>query len=650
MSIIKQPKKLNTVLLYGLCTASICLCGFVSQPAIISCAAERGTALDPIEKTEDMTALGTATVMTPSLIVKSLPELSGATLGMVTGGQVVDLLEISENGEWAKIKADDLSGYVKTEFLEISYTDMPFTDIDSYINVRLYGAVGDGVTEDTAAICNAFEAAKESGNPLYFPEGEYLIEWGKVVVKVSEKGMKIVGDGKLNSIVKLKEDHNHGNHGNGVIIHNRVDPSISPNVFIKDIGIIYDNSDSTLEFTRKSRLLGLYGYFGKVYVDNCFFHIGGTSSSMPEDSCIFWALGAEVVSIKNCIFENFTNNQLGGGIWIMSDDYDGKEHTFHRVKRVIIQSNELRTTNGDEAIGIYPSSANDNPIDCFKDVLISDNVITHKNWREGTACSPTHGLLTVFVPNTSAPAINANIIISNNTLYSQIAFMETIRVVGFTGAYVSGNKVTVEATTQTETLPILLFGRNAKGIVRDNTFDYSSLTTIASRLLLSGTAEAAWNGNTIKTGGDFDLAPKDGSRLLFEENTVIPLNNNKFIIRKNGEKAKVFVYNNVVYGNTSLNYLYGSNFVVKGNRFNADTETENVYTIPNESETGSLAYQMNEGVTLAFRDTAVTTKIASFKYKGKRSNLKFYIDDSEVPDSAETRDKFFVSCDIQYTD
>ncbi|HEY9264035.1 MAG TPA: glycosyl hydrolase family 28-related protein, partial [Mycobacterium sp.] len=40
------------------------------------------------------------------------------------------------------------------------------------VNVRDYGAVGDGVTDDSAAI-KAAEAALTSGSRLYFPEGDY---------------------------------------------------------------------------------------------------------------------------------------------------------------------------------------------------------------------------------------------------------------------------------------------------------------------------------------------------------------------------------------------------------------------------------------------------------------------------------------------
>jgi len=72
-------------------------------------------------KPKDKNAIGTATVITASLNVRSDPAQTSQRIGALTNGQVVDLMEIVEDGEWAKIKFNDQIGYVLTKFLDLRY-------------------------------------------------------------------------------------------------------------------------------------------------------------------------------------------------------------------------------------------------------------------------------------------------------------------------------------------------------------------------------------------------------------------------------------------------------------------------------------------------------------------------------------------------
>ena len=109
------------------------------------------------------------------------------------------------------ITADDLpemnlEGYAKKEEVYtkeqidgkgfITAQDLPKSE---HINVKDFGAVGDGVTDDTAAIKTAIASVPENGT-LYFPIGVYRVD--NIMLK---SNMIVKGDGK-GSVVKLNNN------------------------------------------------------------------------------------------------------------------------------------------------------------------------------------------------------------------------------------------------------------------------------------------------------------------------------------------------------------------------------------------------------------------------------------------------------------
>jgi hypothetical protein len=61
------------------------------------------------------------------------------------------------------------------------------------INAKDYGARGDGISLDTAAVSTAASKALASGEPLYFPGGVYLLD---SQFQLMGKSLSILGDGK----------------------------------------------------------------------------------------------------------------------------------------------------------------------------------------------------------------------------------------------------------------------------------------------------------------------------------------------------------------------------------------------------------------------------------------------------------------------
>jgi len=67
------------------------------------------------------------------------------------------------------------------------------------INVKTYGATGNGTTNDTTAI-NAAIAAMTNGSTLYFPAGKYLITAGSLTNLTSLSNITILGDGRSSAL------------------------------------------------------------------------------------------------------------------------------------------------------------------------------------------------------------------------------------------------------------------------------------------------------------------------------------------------------------------------------------------------------------------------------------------------------------------
>ena len=83
----------------------------------------------------------------------------------------------------------------------------PRTRLNNIIDVTGYGAIGDGTTDDTAAILKALVALKNYGGILYFPPGTYLVGTSATanVFAIDNTWLKsvvILGSGRKTSIIK----------------------------------------------------------------------------------------------------------------------------------------------------------------------------------------------------------------------------------------------------------------------------------------------------------------------------------------------------------------------------------------------------------------------------------------------------------------
>lgn len=519
-------------------------------------------------------------------------------------------------------------------WVKIDVVDFP------WITPQDYGAVGDGVTDDSEAVVQAFTEANTTGKTLYFPTGSYLIDWGRVSLNVGAKGLNVIGDGKFKSIIKLKDSHNDGNNGNGIALIQWNTSISKPDVLFSKIGITYDNNDSSIvTFPYSSSLIRMVGDYNKLLFDDMYFHIGG-SAELPNDTCFFGQMGAKTMSVTNCLFENFTNKTVGGGLWIMSS---GGSSVIYEIGQVNIRGNEFRTTNKDEAIAVYTHG--DDTQNNLRNVLITDNIITHKNWNG--VCSYTNGIIAVFIGNSTVNPVDGNIVISNNVIYSEKTRQDVIRVSRFKGVKISDNKIKVDsiATEQTDVAnTIILY--DCTGLISGNMMDYSNITHDIG--ITQQNSDVEWDNNIISAQGKIFVTGNRTTDIMTLKSNVINLLGNSATSKLifNSINNEFYLFDNIVNGVVEFGNYSVSNMSLKHNHF--DYRTGNVSSI--DLRASNFDGEYNDGVVINLKDNLISTPMASFKYIGKKDGLRFFINSVQVEDSQSVRDTFFNECDIVYID
>lgn len=205
------------------------------------------------------------------------------------------------------------------------------------INVKDFGAKGDGTTNDTLSINNAISSATLNGNKLYFPSGTYLItskliipnnviicgDYGRTIFTTnvtldtlidlgsSMEGIKISGANKITKGVNIVTDYcyiercifeycTYGIYNNGHDVHKFIDVSTQfctyglysadrlINTFIR--GMVAQNNQYGIYVTYSAQQPQ------SLFIEQSLFY-GNSLRGIYIDKDIF------VLSITNCIFD-----------------------------------------------------------------------------------------------------------------------------------------------------------------------------------------------------------------------------------------------------------------------------------------------------------------------------------------------------------
>lgn len=314
------------------------------------------------------------------------------------------------------------------------------------LNVRDYGATGDGVTDDTAAIQAAINALPTSG-VLYVPAGEYLV--GNLD---GHSDMTVRGD-DWNSILKNKVSTN------GTVYTLITFTSGEDNIRFEDIQLL--GRCDTGVFSEFQALVKLWGVDNAVF-DNVLFkgpqgdglYLGEAESHRTNSN----------VSILNSTFDGINKNNRNGISVINGDGITIEGNTFkHLTKLGMPAAIDLEPDNDwsfIRNITINNNLFDDNGVSgASSQIMVStylasllnpiENISIINNQFINSSSENCILLLTdEAISTTTSEAIGEplgelmNIVIANNDIQMETGNLYTIYVqAGVRGLEVSGNSI-----------------------------------------------------------------------------------------------------------------------------------------------------------------------------------------------------------------
>ncbi len=286
--------------------------------------------------------VGIVIAINPGNVIGPSAPTNGPTAGPVTNGEIIDIPDISGTPQSSGLP-DPFDGVNPVEVVAEDFK------LPEFINVKNFGAKGDGVTDDYDAVNKAIEKAGEEGSLLYFPAGTYYLS-RKLVLN---KSISILGE-NMNKVTLLFKDipgdgptEKYNQRGLITFTSDKLD--------VKGITVSYI-ADTKTEYTRQGTnsnggvgLLFAILNGNNVSFYNCGFNV--EEKNNPTVTCMW--IKSEAYDIKNikieaCKFINNSASLEGGGLWVSSHDSKNTE-----VADIEISRSYFFKRGNDEALGMW---------------------------------------------------------------------------------------------------------------------------------------------------------------------------------------------------------------------------------------------------------------------------------------------------------
>lgn len=442
----------------------------------------------------------------------------------------IDIIVTVDNASNVNITLDENEIYVTEKKLEETLEQRIY---HNGVNVKEYGAIGDGVADDTIAI----QKAIDKNDSIFFPEGTYKISELEITSNKNIKGLGAILKGKAINVA-----------GSNNYLY---DIKYDGNLDCDGISITGDNN--TIDNCEIYNIKNIDGNLGKgidarncnhITIKNCYFHdlfSGNEDADVGIDEGAIRAIrtyGCDYVDIYNNRFEQMSGHKDGDYVHIAEGTLGEADENFPY----------LGTTR-------YT----------FKDIRIHNNIFIQKDCKSSI----------------KTQASNVNIYNNKFTLENITdSHYSVVRVYNGDNNNVYNNHFNI-LKSATRYNHIILFTNTANGTIKNNIFNVDITEEVVStssqdifEICLCSNINI--NDNTIMT--------KDIRYIFYVDSSEdINIVNNNFNCNYSNYKATLLrvlntrehVSKNI---NFSKNYYYEYNSSVSSNLMNIDpVENINIY-------------------------------------------------------------------------
>ena len=504
------------------------------------------------------------------------------------------------------------------------------------VTPQMFGAVGDGVTDDTTAILAMFA----SGKNVFLTEGTYLVN---KQININ-RNIIVDGAGKLNAIIKVDQNFDYSISNTPVFMR------VYADVTIKNIGIVTEYDLSLPHHDNEIVLLGATKA-SSVVIDSCWFKAIRPDNGATKGITLVWGRGTKVLEVRNCLLQNYTNAKTSGCLWSFnwSDGAVDGENSIV-ADRIIFDNNIVEHTCWDEAIGVWTYNDDTKPV--WKNVQITNNFITQDSFVENVEAYTNDNLISVNANTTQAAWNYSPVLIQGNTLianYDCRCFIKTrcnMDGLLIKDNYLADNSIVRNSYYVTKQIRAFLVDSCHNAKIINNTFLSSAPRgdNFSQMFLVNGHVDI--EGNIISTKYAYFVMQ---FQLAFSANdyestfgaSIKTIRNNN-ITTPNFSIYPLAAANTIYFEDNDVNnffsttvYLAGLKYIdwyIKRNKFAPNS----VLRSPLIIDGGSLHFIDNINYSIRVFESKVTTKWDELEFRGAQQTFEVASAEGAVPYSELT--------------